>query len=72
MGCVYNSRHIVGVEELSFYNIIGYYRSTGRLVGGLEQNISRILSLHRLSTTQVAIIYLGRQLPGASCNQPES
>jgi hypothetical protein len=42
------------------------------LVGGSEHNISRILYLHRLSTTQAAIIYLGRQLPGASCNQPES
>ncbi len=57
---------------LSFSNIIGYYRSTGRLVGGPEHNISRILYLCRLSTTQVAIIYLGRQLPVASCDQPES
>jgi hypothetical protein len=39
---------------------------------GFEQTVSRILCLHHLSTTQVAIIYLGRQLPGASSDQPES
>jgi hypothetical protein len=39
---------------------------------GFEQTISRILYLYRLSTTQVAIIYLGRQLPVASSDQPES
>jgi hypothetical protein len=42
------------------------------LVGGSEQTISRILYLHCLATPQVAIIYLGRQLPGASSDQPES
>ena len=40
--------------------------------GGFEQTISRILFLHGLATTQVAIIYPGRQLPGASSDQPES
>jgi len=39
---------------------------------GSEQTISRILCLFRLATTQAAIIYLGRQLPGASSDQPES
>lgn len=38
--------------------------------GGFEQAISRILSLCCLATAQVAIIYLGRQLPGASSGQP--
>jgi hypothetical protein len=40
--------------------------------GGFEQPVSRILFLHSLATTQVAIIYLGRQLPAASSDQPES
>ncbi len=38
---------------------------------GGEQVISRILCLRGLAATQGAIIYLGRQLPGASCDQPE-
>jgi len=37
---------------------------------GCEQAISRILYLCGLAASQEAIIYLGRQLPGASCDQP--
>jgi hypothetical protein len=37
---------------------------------GFEQAISRILSLCCLAAAQVAIIYLGRRLPGASSDLP--
>jgi hypothetical protein len=42
------------------------------MVGGgrCEQAISRILCLPGLAAAQVAIIYLGQQLPTASSNQP--
>jgi len=39
---------------------------------GFEQAISRILFPRGLATAQVAIIYLGRRLPGVSSDQPES
>jgi len=38
---------------------------------GVEQAVSRILSPGHLSMAWVAIIYPGRQLPGASSDQPE-
>ena len=41
-----------------------------RVGGGFEQAISRILSLCCLTAAQVAIIYLGRRLPGASSDLP--
>jgi hypothetical protein len=37
---------------------------------GFEQAVSRILCLQVLTDLRVAIIYLGRQLPGASSDQP--
>ncbi len=41
-----------------------------RVGGGFEQALSRILSLCCLAAAQVAIIYLGRRLPGASSDLP--
>jgi hypothetical protein len=38
---------------------------------GVEEAVSRILYPEFLSLPQAAIIYLGRQLPNASSNQPE-
>jgi hypothetical protein len=38
---------------------------------GFEQTISRILCLPVLTNWRVAIIYLGRELPRASSDQPE-
>lgn len=38
---------------------------------GVEEAVSRILYPESLSLPQAAIIYLGRQLPDASSNQPE-
>jgi hypothetical protein len=39
--------------------------------GEVEGTISRILSFAWLSTSEGAIIYLGRQLPAVSSSQPE-
>jgi hypothetical protein len=41
------------------------------LCNGVEEAVSRILYPSHLSLRQAAIIYLGRQLPDASSNQPE-
>ena len=41
------------------------------MLRGCEQTISRILCLPILAKQQVAIIYLGRELPRASSDQPE-
>jgi hypothetical protein len=38
---------------------------------GVEEAVSRILYPQHLSMLWAAIIYLGRQLPDASSNQPE-
>jgi hypothetical protein len=59
-------------ETLHFPKCIALMALYRRFGGdGSEQKISRILYLHGLVTKQAAIIYLGRQLPGTSSDQPE-